>query len=70
MESALFSAVESQLRKRQMCSQLIHGSFREKLLRVAYSSVWRLNREIKTSRRASHHNIRDKKPATLNQEKW
>ena len=70
MERALFSAEESQLSKRQMCSQLIHGGLREELLRVAYSSVGRLNWEIKTSRRAAHHNIRDKKPATLNQDNW
>ena len=43
--SLLFTAVESQLSERQVRSELIHGTLRQKrpvIVIVADSSVWRL----------------------------
>ena len=45
--SNLFTAVESQLGERQVCSQLIHGGFCENHLITGYSTVWSLDWKLR-----------------------
>ena len=69
--SLLFTAVESQLSERQVCSEFIHGTLRQKRLVVmviADSAVWRLHWHL-WWRRIVNHNVGDKKPASWNQVK-
>ena len=62
--SLFFTAVESQLSKRQMPSQLIHRACREKHLLAAYFTEWRLDWQLRGRSWAVHHNVGNKKPTS------
>ena len=70
--SLLFTAVESQLNEREVRSELIHGTLRQKsliIVMVAYTSVWRLYWQLRCGRWAVNHCVGHKKPASWYQTK-
>ena len=70
--SLLFTAVESQLSERQVCSELIHGTLCQKRLVVMVTAdinVWRLYCHL-WGGRTVNHNVGDQKPTALNKTKF
>ena len=59
-----FKAVESQLGERQVCSQLIHGGFRENHLITGYSTVWSLDWQLRGWSWTFHRDVGNKEPAS------
>ena len=60
--SLLFTAVESQLSERQMCSEFFHGALPQKrlvIVIVADSSVWRLHWQLWRGGWAVNHSVGD-----------
>ena len=63
--SIVFTAVESQLGERQVCSQLIHGGFCENHLITGYSTVWSLDWKLR-GWSWTNHNVGNEEPSSWN----
>ena len=63
--SIVFTAVESQLGERQVCSQLIHGGFCENHLITGYSTVWSLDWKLR-GWSWTNHNVGNEEPSPWN----
>ena len=63
--SIVFTAVESQLGERQVCSQLIHGGFCENHLITGYSTVWSLDWKLR-GWNWTNHNVGNEEPSSWN----
>ena len=63
--SNLFTAVESQLGERQVCSQLIQVGFCEKHLITGYSTAWSLDWQLR-GWNSTNHNVGNEEPSSWN----
>ena len=63
--SIVFTAVESQLGERQVCSQLIHGGFCENHLITGYSTVWSLDWKLR-GWSWTNHDVGNEEPSSWN----